>query len=172
MSELRPKIKRSFSVPQLQLNYRMGVQNMTAEIRRMKIQNSDRQNFSLIHSNNLYLLFLLGFLTCFGGDLVMQWARKGKVSENTKLFIFIFIVNILLWIDFNVKFSKKREPRGRQECFCETFLADSTNLLFCIIVAPVILCARWIRSVKIPYQIKYNPFFVQSCLKCISCSCP
>ena len=126
---------------------------MMPEIRRMKSRKSDQPNFSLIHSNNLYFLFLLGFFICFGGDLVMQWAKNGYVTENTKLFLSIFIVNIFLWIDFSVNFSKKLEPRGRQDCFCETFLADSTHLLFCIILAPVILCTRWIRSVSQVAQV-------------------
>ena len=150
MSELRPIIRRIHSSPQLQLNDRIEIlgQNSKVKDKRLKSQKSDQPNFSLFHSNVLYLLFILGFFTCFGGDILIQWAKNGYVTENTKVFIFIFIINIFLWIDFNFDFPNKLNPQRGQDCFCETFLADSTHLIFCFIVAPVVLCTRWFRSVS------------------------
>ena len=149
MSKLRPKIRRIHSSPQLQLKDRMEIlgQNLIVKDKRLKSQKSDQPNFSLFHSNVLYLLFILGFFTCFGGDILMQLAKNGYVNKNTKVFMSIYIINIFLWIDFNFNFPNKHSQRG-QDCFCETILADSTHLIFCFIVAPVILCTRWLRSVS------------------------
>ena len=149
MSKLRPIVRRIHSSPQLELNDRIEIlgQNLKVDDRRFKSQKLDQPNFSLIHSNVLYLLFILGFFACFGGDILMQLAKNGYVNKNTKVFISIFIINTLLWIDFNFNFPNKHSQRG-QDCFCETFLADSTHLIFCFIVAPVILCTRWFRSVS------------------------
>ena len=47
------------------------------------------------------------------GDIWLQIERKGSVSVVTKPFIAIFIVNILLWIDFNFTIwrrKKQNEP--------------------------------------------------------------
>ena len=108
---------------------------------------SEEPMFSRFHSNILYILFLFGYFTCIGGDLIMQWARNSSISKNTKIFVSIFIVNVFLWIDFNVNFSRKlKSHRRRQESFCEAFLQDSTHLVFCIVIAPIILFTRWIRS--------------------------
>ena len=150
MSKLRPKIRKIHSSPQLQLNNRIEIleQNIKVKDRRLKSQKSDQPNFSFIQSNVLYLLFILGFFACFGGDLLMQLAKNGYVNENTKVFISIFIINIFLWIDFNLNFPNKLNSQRGQACFCETFFADSTHLIFCFIVAPVILCTRWLRSVS------------------------
>ena len=43
------------------------------------------------------------------GDIWLQYERKGSVSAVTKPFIAIFIVNILLWIDFNVTIWRRKK---------------------------------------------------------------
>ena len=157
MSKLRPRIKRVRSCPQLQVNLRMEMLLKDSKEERKlcrKSIESNEPNFSLIHSNFLYLMFLLGFFASFGGDIMMQWAKNGDVSKNTKAFMFIFAINIFLWIDFNCNFSKKLKSHRRQGCLCETFLQDSTHLLFCIILAPIILIIRWFR---LGSSSKYKP---------------
>ena len=47
------------------------------------------------------------------GDIMLQLERKGSISNITKPFIAIFVVNILLWIDFNVTMAR-RQKRQRE----------------------------------------------------------
>ena len=57
----------------------------------------------------------VGMVLC--GDVWLQLERKGDISIVTKPFIAIFVVNILLWIDFNitiVRRKKKNEPGSSQ----------------------------------------------------------
>ena len=57
----------------------------------------------------------VGMVLC--GDVWLQLERKGDISIVTKPFIAIFVVNILLWIDFNitiVRRKREKQPRSRQ----------------------------------------------------------
>ena len=150
MSTLMPRMKKSSSLPELRMP--QSQEKTGRKKTSTKSIKSAQPIFSLFHSNILYILFLFGYFTCIGGDLIMQWAKNRFISKNTKIFVSIFIVNIFLWIDFNVTFSKKLKPqRRRKENVCEAFLQDSTHLAFCIIIAPIVLFTRWIRSGFILY---------------------
>ena len=48
----------------------------------------------------------------FSGDIWLQLERKGNISWVTIPFVALFIVNILLWIDFN--FTIKRRARKKE----------------------------------------------------------
>ena len=150
MSTLRPKMKKISSLPELKMP--QSQEKTGRKKTSTKSIKSEQPIFSRFHSNILYILFLFGYFTCIGGDLIMQWAKNRSISKNTKIFVSIFIINIFLWIDFNVTFSKKLKPkRRRKENVCEAFLQDSTHLAFCIIIAPIVLFTRWIRSGFILY---------------------
>ena len=55
----------------------------------------------------------LGICIVLCGDIMLQLERKGSISNITKPFIAIFVVNILLWIDFNVTMAR-RQKRQRE----------------------------------------------------------
>ena len=48
------------------------------------------------------------------GDIWLQLERKGTISFVTKPFIAMFIVNILLWIDFNISIVKRKNHNEPQ----------------------------------------------------------
>ena len=48
----------------------------------------------------------------FSGDIWLQLERKGNISWVTIPFVALFILNILLWIDFN--FTIKRRARKKE----------------------------------------------------------
>ena len=51
----------------------------------------------------------LGSCVVFCGDIWLQLHRKGSVSDVAKPFIAIFIINILLWVDFNVTIWRRKK---------------------------------------------------------------
>ena len=53
-----------------------------------------------------------GLCLVFSGDIWLQLERKGNISWVTIPFVALFIVNILLWIDFN--FTIKRRARTKE----------------------------------------------------------
>ena len=53
-----------------------------------------------------------GLVLC--GDTWLQLERKGDISFITKPFIAIFIVNILLWIDFNITLVRRKKENKPQ----------------------------------------------------------
>ena len=53
-----------------------------------------------------------GLCLVFSGDIWLQLERKGNISWVTIPFVALFIVNILLWIDFN--FTIKRRARKKE----------------------------------------------------------
>ena len=65
-------------------------------------------NFSLLHSNVLYALFFIGTVIVLGLDMALQLSRSSEISEGTKPFIAIFVLNIVLWIDFNMHMAETR----------------------------------------------------------------
>ena len=65
-------------------------------------------NLSLVHSNVLYAFFFIGTAIVLGLDLALQLARNHSISDGTKPFIAIFVLNIVLWIDFNIHMAKRR----------------------------------------------------------------
>ena len=54
-----------------------------------------------------------GLCLVFSGDIWLQLERKGNISWVTIPFVALFIVNILLWIDFN--FTIKRRARMKEQ---------------------------------------------------------
>jgi hypothetical protein len=110
-----------------------------------KAMKTDEPNFSLLHSNILYLLFFVGTFTMLLADMVLQSAKNKFIRNDTKMFFSFFVANVLLWIDFNFKAFTKSNPDIKR-CFpYEELFLDSTNILLCIIITPFILLSRGIR---------------------------
>ena len=65
--------------------------------------NTATANFSLLHSNVIYLMFVTGNWLVMAGDIAIQLHRHSFAGINpiTQVFLIIFILNILLWADFN-----------------------------------------------------------------------
>ena len=111
------------------------------------------------------------------GDIWLQLERKGTISFVTKPFIAMFIVNILLWIDFNitiVRRKKQSEPRTSrlrslvtQSNCCriiiffrrlEASLETTVELLgedavTFVLMTPILWSLQWIRSAKLKFYI-------------------
>ena len=99
--------------------------------------------FSVFQSNVLYMLFFLGAFTVFGLDVCFQLNKNEEIGEDTQVFLFLFVVNVILWMDFNLKTVKRRSEQSRLgSTFLELLLQYSTDTLFCIILVPII----WIRN--------------------------
>ena len=76
--------------------------------------NSSEPNFSLFHSNILYLCFFVGIFVCLAADSRLQLKKNHFINDITKLFLALFLINILLWIDFNFNFSKSTRSSIRK----------------------------------------------------------
>ena len=61
-----------------------------------KSTKTEEPNFSLLHSNILYLLFFAGTLTSLLADMVLQRAKNKFIRNDTKMFVPFFVANILL----------------------------------------------------------------------------
>ena len=111
-----------------------------------KSAKTEEPNFSLLHSNILYLLFFVGSLTCLGADMALQRVKNKFIKNNTKLFVSFFAANVFLWIDFNFnKVFRKPNPARSVYVPCEELFQYSTNILLCIIIAPFILLTKGMR---------------------------
>ena len=106
---------------------------------------TNEPNFSLLQSNILYLMFFLGSFLCLGADMIVQKGKNGFISNNTQFFISILLLNIILWVDFNFKVFRKTRTESRSNSFCEELFQDSTNIMFCVIIAPVMWMTQGIR---------------------------
>ena len=110
-----------------------------------KFFNSSAPNFSLFHSNILYLCFFVGTFFCLAADSLLQLEKNHFINDITKLFLALFLINILLWIDFNINFSKSTRSSIRKYKLCEDICQDTTHLLFCLVIAPFLWIAKLIR---------------------------
>ena len=62
----------------------------------------DQPEFSLFHSNVLYMFFFIGTLVMFGLEMAHQTARKSDFAPPiTQIFLGILFFNLILWLDFN-----------------------------------------------------------------------
>ena len=70
-------------------------------------------NFSLLHSNILYMMFVIGDSLVMGVDIAIQLHKHPFTWLNpfTYIFLIIFILNILLWINFNYNRRRHRVSR-------------------------------------------------------------
>ena len=98
-------------------------------------------NFSRFQSNLLYALFFLGSLIFFCMDLGYQRVRNGAFTNTTLFFFGCFLMNIILWMDFNFQLLKKQKSKKAEGIFMK-LLDDSTDLLVCALIAPLF----WISS--------------------------
>ena len=82
----------------------------SASVAKITFSNStdNQPNFSLFHSNVLYFLFFVGSSVIFGLDVALQLARSNKMSFKTKPFIGVLILNLILWLDFNIQLTRRQ----------------------------------------------------------------
>jgi hypothetical protein len=75
----------------------------------------DQPNFSLYHSNILYIFFFLYVFIFECADVGFQIIRKPPntpLDTVTKYCLAIFSINLMLWLEFNYSRMKKQEPVG------------------------------------------------------------
>ena len=128
---------------------------------------TNEPNLSLIQSNILYVLFFLGASIILFIDVLDQRFRKSafwsrdpenlhihpswisdvisNVSNVTKVFISLLVVNVILWIDFNLRIVRTSSSRSNTNDVYEDLLQYSTNTLFCVIILPFIWMKNLIR---------------------------
>ena len=110
------------------------------------------------------MVFFSGSCIVLSGDVFWwQLSRRGTISNITRPFIAIFVVNILLWIDFNVTIVRrqKRElpasrlvnnlSRPEEKCRCfrrlDASLESTVELLaedpaYFVLISPILCCGR------------------------------
>ena len=108
-------IKRSKSLPNIfATNYKPKLKRRTKSAINLafSVKKELTAQFSLLHSNILYVMFVLGNALVVGVDIVIQIHRNPsrRLSSITGVFLVIFILNILLWIDFN--YNRRRKHRA------------------------------------------------------------
>jgi hypothetical protein len=149
-SGMKSQVTKNPSLPDPQAS------NFVSEESNHKMQNNptdvnktnawtNEPNFSLLQSNILYLMFFLGSFLCLGMNMIVQKAKNGSISNNTQFFISILLLNVILWVDFNFKVFRKARTAGIRCSFCEELFQDSTNSMFCVIIAPVMWITQGIR---------------------------
>ena len=86
------KFKKTQSLPDLRHIRRLSEERCPETSLNLigKSTKTEEPNFSLLHSNILYLLFFVGSLTCLGADMVLQRAKNKFIRNDTKLFVFFF----------------------------------------------------------------------------------
>ena len=100
--------------------------------------------FSKHQSNILFFLFVLGFTVSIGGDLAFQKSRYSKMplyKSTTFPYLIIFMVYLLLWVDFIIAASNKTKGlftmcSPRTNFFIDLF-TYSTSILVCIVLIPL-----------------------------------
>ena len=99
-----------------------------------------------------------------GADIWLQLQRgRSNVSEVTRPFVAIFVVNILLWIDFNITILRRNnhnEPRTSRQYkvykLCDLFRQLETSLEATVellgedvvtfaFITPILWAFQWIR---------------------------
>ena len=113
-----------------------------------QVQNilEDDLNFSRFQSNILYGLYCFGTAIFFCMDLGYQLVRNGEFSNTSLMFFGIFLLNIVLWVDFNFKVHQQRQPSRGGGIF-EELMDVSSDLLVCVIIAPFYWLSGKIRLV-------------------------
>ena len=117
-----PNLHRKHSLPVLKARSN-SLRNLSTSV---KESSETQSEFSIFHSNVLYFVFFLGAFIILGSDLTIQLARHYKdtisytdlfikISNITKIFIGIFFVNLILWLDFNYSIFKKKQPSHQSE---------------------------------------------------------
>ena len=115
-----PKLKpRSKSLPTMSINDKV----------------LDQPNFSLFHSNILYTFFFVSTSLILGADTTLQFIRNGRIATVTMYFAAVFLVNLVLWLDFNYSRTKKEEPARPRSWLLELMEEDT---LASLVVAPLL----------------------------------
>ena len=97
---------------------------------------NDGLSFNRFQSNILYSLFCLGTTIFFGMDLGYQIVRNGSFTNTTLLFFGLFLLNIILWVDFNFKLHQQNQSNRGRGIFDE-LMDSSSDLLVCVLIAPL-----------------------------------
>ena len=105
---------------------------------------------------NAFNLNCLGSCLVLAGDIWLHRERGNKtISRTTRPFIAIFIVNILLWIDFNITIVRRKNQHEPQT----SRLRCATGLI------------TWLTY--FPHCFRLFPFFsLRNYPPCLSCSPP
>ena len=86
-----------------------------------------------------------GLVLC--GDTWLQLERKGDISFITKPFIAIFIVNILLWIDFNISMVRRKKHNEPQTSRLRCVKKGSNWLFHTFELLAVLMCHQAIGGI-------------------------
>ena len=110
-------VKRSKSLPNLyakDCHLKLGRRTKSAIDLTYKNKTKSTANFSLLHSNILYIMFVTGNSLVMSGDIAIQIHRHRFYGLNpiTNMFLIIFLLNILLWVDFNNN-RRRRQTENR-----------------------------------------------------------
>ena len=116
----RKLLKKSTSAPEL-------VTSTSTSIHRQKsnsisviswedhVNTSEQPEFSLFHSNVLYIFFFIGSLIMFGLEMALQTARDVNTSTPIqKICNGILFLNLMLWLDFNRNMKMRTSNDGAQ----------------------------------------------------------
>ena len=71
-------------------------------------KDQNEPSLSLHHSNVLYVLFFFGALGNLAFEILVQLRMNNVMPDLLKMLIAIFALNILLWVDFNIRMSRRR----------------------------------------------------------------
>ena len=138
--------QKSQSLPELTSNPAMVERMRTMSLQNWpntQIQGSEH-NFSMFQSNFLYSLYFIGSAIILIMDLGMQIIRC-SFSNNRLVIIGIFLVNIMLWIDFNFQFHRQITPISRKGIF-DDIMEISNDALVCVVIAPFYWCSGHFRQ--------------------------
>ena len=103
----RKCLKKSTSCPELSANtsipiHRQESKSISVISWKDTASTLEEPEFSLFHSNVLYMFFFIGTLIMFGLEMALQTARKSNIAPPiTKMFLGILFFNLVLWLDFN-----------------------------------------------------------------------
>ena len=103
-------------------------------------ENQEAQfTLSTFQSNLLYFFYFFGCAIFFSMDICYQYNRKHSLNYSSFTFFSIFLFNVYLWVDFNFSL-RKRSHQGPSTGIIDELCTNSSDLLFCLIFAPIFLC--------------------------------
>ena len=103
-------------------------------------------SFSILQSNILFCLYFLGCLAVFVADILIQNAQYWRscssywscTSQITRVSLLIFIFNIILWIDFNFHWYRRKKRNEKylpqSKGMFEELIEEITDPLYILIV--------------------------------------
>ena len=154
-------IRRSQSVPNITNTMRSGTlrqRSRSMDFVPSLIQTNEGQDpsFSIFQSNIMYSFYFFGTTVIFCLDLGFQMLKNGAFTNSSLVFFGLFLCNMILWIDFNLKLKQQTKMNNGRGIF-EDLMDNSSDILMCVLIAPLYWCSAKVRLVK---NLQRNPKYI------------